>query len=81
MILVEIQVPTLDTSFDFELKKEKLTEELLADILALICEQELIGCADGRKLQLYSLRQKGLLEKSKSLEQQGIGSGDELILV
>lgn len=81
MILVEIQVPALDTSYDFELKKEKLTEELLADILALICEQELISCADGRKLQLYSLHQEGLLEKTKSLEQQGIGPGDELILV
>lgn len=80
MILVEIQVPALDEAYDFELKEEETTGELITDIQALICEQEQIICADGGELQLYSLRQEGLLEKHKSLKQQGVRAGDELVL-
>lgn len=80
MILVDIQIPMLDKVFDFELDEESETGTLIGDIVELIAQQEQLSCRNIENMCLYALGQEGILEKGKTLKQQGVKAGDRLIL-
>ena len=80
MILVDIQIPMLDKIFDFELDEESEAGALIEDIAELIAQQEHLSCKNNENMCLYVLGQEGILEKGKSLKQQGVRAGDRLIL-
>lgn len=81
MILVDIQVPVLNKVYDFELDEEIKTELLIEDIMELIAAQEHLTCKSKGNMCLYALRQEKVLEAGKSLEQQGVAAGEQLILL
>lgn len=80
MILVDIQVPMLDRVFDFELDEEAETGKLIEDISLLIARQEHLNCKNIENMCLYALGQEGIIEKTRTLKQQGVKAGDRLIL-
>lgn len=80
LILVDIQIPMLDKVLDFELDEESETGKLIEDISVLIAQQEHLICKNVENMCLYVLGQEEILEKGKSLKQQGVRAGDRLIL-
>lgn len=81
MVLVDVQVPALDGSYDFELDEQIRTEKLIGEIISLIEEKERILCRDRKERYLYAPKQKRFLALDEGLAKQGIKSGDGLILI
>ncbi len=81
MILVDIQMPVIDHTFDFELDENTRVDVLLEDILALAAQREHILCKNSKAMYLYGMEQEAILKKEESLGQQGVRTGDRLILL
>lgn len=81
MILVDIQIPMLDKVLDFELDEESEAGKLIEDISFLAAQQDHLVCRNVENMCLYALRQEAILEKNRSLKEQGINAGDRLILI
>lgn len=81
MILIEVNVPALDGSYDFECAKQVQVEKLISEIISLIEEKEKIPCKDREERYLYIPEQRRFLKMDEELERQGVKSGDRLVLV
>ena len=54
---------------------------MLEDILALTAQKEHILCKNPEAVYLYGMEQEAVLKREESLEQQGVQTGDRLILI
>lgn len=81
MIFVDIYVPVLDGKYDFELDGETKTEILVGEVIALIEQKERLDCKTTGKGHFYDLERECMLKQNESLTQQGVKSGDRLVLV
>lgn len=94
MVLVEVQVPTLNRRYDFELDEERYVGELTEEVIELIQEKEglmpekkekdpekgsLTGGAE--KYCFYVWEQERILTEEETLKQQGVRNGDILYLI
>jgi len=76
MILVDIQSPVMDQVYEFE-----LDEEILKEIVLLIGQKEKVSLKEEEGMQLYALRRESLLDKERTLKEQGVEAGDRLFLI
>ena len=81
MLLVDIRILAIDRTFDFELDENTRVDVLLEDILALTAQKEHILCKNPEAVYLYGMEQEAVLKREESLEQQGVQTGDRLILI
>lgn len=81
MILVDIQVPAIGQSFDFELDEEMSTEDAAAKVVSLIADREEMQTCYGEKMYFYAPDKEMLLRQEYSLKQQGIRGGEKLIMI
>lgn len=81
MILVDIQSPVMDQVYEFELDEEAGTEEILKEIVLLIGQKEKVSLKEEEGMQLYALRRESLLDKERTLKEQGVEAGDRLFLI
>ena len=81
MILVDVYVPVLDGKYDFELDEEAKTEILISEVISLIEQKEKLGCKMTRNRFFYDLERERMLKQDENLINQGVKSGDRLILV
>lgn len=81
MILIEVQVPALAGSYDFECDGRTQVKKLVREMISLIEEREKIPCRDKKERYLYIPEQRRFLKMDEELEKQGIKSGDRLILI
>lgn len=82
MILVDIYVPTMDNTYDFKLDENTKCGLVKNEIVKLICQKEKFKL-EGDTIDLFISDNKGksLLNEDKTLSENGIESGDKLILV
>lgn len=82
MILVDIFVPTIDNTYDFKLDENTKCGLVKNEIIKLICQKEKFKL-EGANIDLFICDSKGrsLLNEEKTLSENGIESGDKLILV
>lgn len=81
MILVDVYVPMLDCRYDFELDEETKTEILIGEVISLIEQKEKLGRKMERDKFFYDLERERMLKWNENLVQQGVKSGDRLVLV
>lgn len=81
MILVDVQALQLGAVYDFEVDEDKTTDELLTDIVALICKKENKKPQEEENYYLYALNKECILEGALSFREQGIRSGERLVLL
>lgn len=81
MIVVDIQVPNLNRTYDFELDEEMKTGELLKKVIQTITEKECLEDCGESEMLLYDLSREMVLSESHSLKQQGVKSGEQLYLI
>lgn len=82
MILVDIDVPGVNRSYDFNLDENTKISLLLEEISGMICQKE--QCTlDGsvRELLLVSQSRKKILSPKLTLSDYNIVQGDRLMLV
>lgn len=82
MILVEVSVPALGRRYDFELEETTPVSILVREMTEVICQREHCHYAAGRQgLNLYVQEQQRRLAPESTLEQDGIQSGQRLLLL
>lgn len=81
MILVDIQVPAVGQSFDFELDEEMKTGAAVAKVTSLLAQKERMQICHGEKMYFYAPDKEILLREEDSLKQQGIQGGEKLIMI
>ena len=82
MILVDIYVPALDKTYDFQVDETVQTEKLIMEIAEMIENDVKSGKKiEAEKLLLCSFDQEKILHKHGSLQSYGIRNGSRLLLV
>ena len=81
MILVEIQVPSVGQSFDFELDEEMKTGAAVARVILLLAQKERMKVCHEGKMYFYAPDKEMLLREEDTLKQQGIRGGERLIMI
>ena len=61
MILVDVQVPAMGQSYDFELEEEMSVGEAIAEVVSLIVDREKWRVCSGEKMYFYFPRREPLL--------------------
>ncbi|MBQ2935161.1 MAG: hypothetical protein IJD96_02885 [Lachnospiraceae bacterium] len=81
MILVDVHALQLGEVYDFEVDEDKTADELLGDIVTLICKKENKKQKKEGNYYLYALNKECVLRGALSFREQGIRSGERLVLV
>lgn len=81
MILVDVQVPAVGQSFDFELDEEMNVGIAIEEVSALIAQKEDLKLCDGQKMYFYAPDKELILREEFSLKQQGILGGEKLLMI
>lgn len=82
MILVDIKVPALMQTYDFQIDENTKVRDCIQEIAEIICHREHCSLAGNMKdLWLWSCQTKQKLNGNYSLHECGINSGDTMILV
>lgn len=82
MIMVDVMVPAIGRTYNFNLDETAKISELIAEIAEVICQKE--SCMpEGRVEQfcICSMEQAKILSADASLRQYGITYGNRLMLV
>lgn len=80
MIMVEVQVLQQCERYDFELEEEKTVEEVLKDMIMLICKKEQIT-AEKEEYFLYDIDNERILLSERTFQEQQVRDGAELVLL
>jgi len=82
MILVDVYVPSVDNTYDFQLDEEAVINTLVEEIGELIGQKEHCQITGNMEnLMLCSRVEKKILPKNMTLKACGIQTGHSLILV
>lgn len=82
MILVDIWVLLLDHTYDFTLNEQVRVGDLLEEIMDQVSRKEQLQWqGKPEELLLYAVKKEQILENGLSLQGQGIGSGEQLLLI
>lgn len=82
MILVDIYIPSMDKTYDFQVDEGAAVDNLIMEIAEMIGTITKSGKnIHAEKLMLCSMDQKTLLQRNSSLRTYGIKNGSKLMLV
>lgn len=82
MILVDIYVPALDDSFQFELEEQIPIQDILSQIIQILTVKTKNSLREGdAPFLLCNPKKQEILSKEKSLRECGIEDGTRLLLV
>ena len=82
MILVDIYVPSVDKTYDFQLNEGIGIHAVVEEISEMIGQKEhskIVGRTD--ELFLCQYKTQRILDKEKTLKEEGVITGDKLLLV
>ncbi|MBQ3200760.1 MAG: EsaB/YukD family protein [Clostridia bacterium] len=82
MIMVDVQVPALDASYDFSLSEHVRVSELIEEIAEMICQRERLRAP--RDMEGFTLCAPGtgaVLPKGLTLSECGVTTGSKLMLL
>lgn len=80
MIMVDIYIPEIGQVYDFEMDEEKTVGTVQKEIMELIAEKEKMSLPKDASMTLYALQNAEILCNHRTLKEQGIQSGDKLVL-
>lgn len=82
MMIVDIEVPSLERKYQFSLEEQVTVETLIAELAEVLCQKEQCDLkGEVESLCLCSKEQKRILDRYTTLAQQGVQNADELLLV
>lgn len=82
MILVDIYIPSLDKTYDFQVDENVSVESLIVEIAEMIGNETKSGKKlSVEKFLLCSRDQELIFQKTSSLQSYGIKNGSRLMLV
>ncbi len=80
MLMVDLYVPELDETFDFEIAEDTTVGDLIGRMQELFEKNENITLQQ-KNYELYDVQKEMLLQKDDAVGAQGLQSGERLIWV
>lgn len=82
MILIDLYIPSLDKTYDFQMDEKETVGNLIAEIAEMIGSETKSGKGiAAEEFLLCSTEQEQIFQKSRSLQEYGVKNGARLILV
>lgn len=81
MITIDVSVPIIGKTYDFSLDENILVEMATEEIVEMIVQKEGYSAQDASGLYLFSEKDREALNLSCSLKENGVDTGDRLLLV
>ncbi len=81
MILIDVYVPAVDRVFDFELDENTTAGEITEELIQKLAEQINISDKTKEQLCIYAFYRECILDEALTLKEQGIDTGEKLILL
>ncbi len=82
MIIVDIEVPSIERKYQFSVEEQVSTEILIAELAEVICQKEQCTLkGDVSQMCLCAGESRRILKRSETLAGQGIANADWLLLV
>lgn len=83
MINVDVLVPAIEKTYDFSLDENDMSVMIcIEEIAEMICQREGMPSDDSiENMVLLDMKSKRMLIKNRTLSENGIKSGDTLILI
>ena len=80
MIMIDVLIPPLDESFDFEIDEEIMPEEFVLKLTGIIENMRNVSFSC-RPFNLFSFKKGDFIKDDLSFARQGITSGERFVLV
>ena len=81
MIIVSVEVPMMDATYDFQVDEDVILGVVLDEITDMICQKNQCETAgDVSRLGLWDTRRHTLLNPNATAYENGLISGSELLL-
>lgn len=81
MITIDVAVPIIGKTYDFSLDENILVETVAEEIVELIIQKEGYAAQETLGLFLFSEKDHQALNVKHSLRENGVDTGDRLLLV
>ncbi len=82
MIIVEIKVPALDKTYDFQLEENVPLKDVRREIGEIICRKEQLSLeGDVADLLMWDAKEKRQLALEETAYENGLRTGDCILLV
>lgn len=82
MILVDIYIPSLDHTYDFQVDENTPVENLIVEIVEMIGNQTRVSQKPlAESFLLFSMDREQILQRKASLKSHGVKNGSRLMLV
>ena len=76
MLKLRVQIPDIGKEYDVQCNEKAYVEDVIQDILDLICRKE-----REEKLAVYSVQKGSFLKKSRTLEEHRVQSGENIMIL
>ncbi len=80
MIMIDVLIPPLEESFDFEIDEEIMLEEFVRKLTGIIENVRNVSFSC-RRFSLFSFKKGDFIKEDQSFACQGITSGERFVLV
>lgn len=82
MILVDVNIPIIQKNYDFMLEENVNVQAAIDEIVEMVCQKEGFSSIENTAgFNLFLCYSQQFLENEKSLAENGVVTGDRLILV
>lgn len=81
MIIVDVYVPVIQRTYDFMLEESINVQAAIDEIVEMVCQKEgFVSVNNTAGFNLFLCYSKQMLENNKTLTENGVVTGDRLIL-
>lgn len=81
MITIDVYVPMIGKTYDFSIDENIIVETIIEEITELIIQKENFVSSEISDMYLFSHSDNQMLNKMFSLKENGIDTGDRLLLI
>lgn len=81
MITIDVYVPMIGKTYDFSIDENIIVETIIEEITELIIQKENFVSSEISDMYLFSHSDNQMLNKMFSLKENGIDTGDKLLLI
>lgn len=81
MLKLRVQIPDIGKQYDVQCNEKAYVEDMIQDILGLICRKEGLKVEKQEGLAVYSVQKGIFLKKSRTLEEHRVQSGENIMIL
>lgn len=81
MLKLRVQIPDIGKQYDVQCNEKAYVEDMIQDILGLICRKEGLKVEKQEGLAVYSTQQGIFLKRGKTLEEYRVQNGEHMMIL